>query len=133
MHFSTKMVTVYLIGVSELRPLLEHLGHEVSEERLQEVMKKFDVNGDGELCKKEVRAMVDELKELVRESILRLQGSPFFSSIFILFSTRVALYDTKPKKARLFQQYGLFKQTQLVFLKSKVLTMIKMRFIDFIT
>ena len=53
------------LGVAELRPLLEHLGHEVSEERLQEVMKKFDVNGDGELCKKEVRAMVDELKESV--------------------------------------------------------------------
>ena len=54
--------------MAELRPLLEHLGHEVSEERLQEVMKKFDVNGDGELCKKEVRAMVDELKELVLSS-----------------------------------------------------------------
>ena len=29
---------------------------------LQQVMNKFDVNHDGELQKKEVRAMVDELK-----------------------------------------------------------------------
>ena len=50
-------------GVDELRALLVELGHEVTEARLQEVFAKFDVDQSGELCKKEVRAMVDELKD----------------------------------------------------------------------
>mgnify|MGYP006265574445 CR=1 FL=1 len=53
------------VGVNEIRALLVELGHEVTEARLQEIFTKFDVDKSGELCKKEVRAMVDELKERV--------------------------------------------------------------------
>lgn len=58
----TMSCSIILIGIKEIRALLVELGHEVTEDRLQEIFHKFDVDQSGELCKKEVRLMVDELK-----------------------------------------------------------------------